>query len=94
VAGNEVFHVAPRCQEHGQKVRRTGFWTVRCLRLIEVVSVSLFESPPEAKRGRGGLAIHARSGSTLRMAIPLHAGGVGLWNVMLLVARRNASGSQ
>ena len=29
VARNEVFRVAPRCQEHGQKVRRAGFWTVR-----------------------------------------------------------------
>jgi len=29
VARNEVFRVALRCQEHGQKVRRTSFWTVR-----------------------------------------------------------------
>jgi hypothetical protein len=34
VARNEVFRVAPRCQEHGQNVRRTNLWTVRSLRAI------------------------------------------------------------
>ena len=29
MARNEVFRVAPRCREHGRKVRRTSFWTVR-----------------------------------------------------------------
>jgi hypothetical protein len=34
VVGNEVLRVALRCQEHGQKVRRTSFWTVRALIVV------------------------------------------------------------
>ena len=63
-----------------------------CMHLRDVLSVNLFDSPLAAKRGRGGLAVHSVIGPVVLIEISLGPGGVGLWNVLILIAGRNAVG--